>query len=123
MGGTYESFFLPEIVELSSKPCYMVNLAAAIKEEVDVPVVTAGLIVTGKQAEGIIAEGKTDLIGLARVLCTDPEWPQKVMQGRDNEILRCDSCNACTSVVTKGKPIFRVRWPIEKQRSWRGKFA
>jgi NADPH2 dehydrogenase len=123
MGGTYESFFLPEIVEKSSKPGYMVDLAAAVKKAVDVPVITAGLIVTGELAERIVEEGKADLIGLARVLWTDPEWPRKVMEGRENEILQCDSCNACTKIVMKGKPAFCVRWPIEKQRAWREKFV
>jgi 2,4-dienoyl-CoA reductase (NADPH2) len=122
MGGTYESFRLPEIVEKSSKPGYMVNLAAAIKKEVDVPVIAAGLIVTGELAEQIVEEGKADLIGLARVLWTDPEWPQKVMQGRENEILRCDACNACMKILMKGKPAFCVRWSSEKQHAWREKF-
>ncbi len=121
MGGTYESFFLPEIVEKSSKPGYMVDLAAAIKKEVDVPVITAGLIVTGELAEQIVEEGKADLIGLARVLWTDPEWPLKVMQGRDNEILQCDSCNACMKIVMKDKLAVCVRWPVEKQKAWRAK--
>lgn len=123
MGGTYESFFLPEIVEKSSKPGYMVDLAAAIKKAVDVPVITAGLIVTGELAEEIVKDGKADIVGLARVLWTDPEWPQKVMQGRDNEILQCDACNACMKIVMKGKPAVCVRWPAEKQRAWREKFV
>lgn len=123
MGGTYESFFLPEIVEKSSKPGYMVDLAAAVKKEVDVPVITAGLIVMGDLAEQIVEEGKADLIGLARVLWTDPAWPQKVMQGRENEILQCDSCNACMKILMKGKPAFCVRWPVEKQSAWREKFV
>jgi len=119
MGGTYESFFLPEILEKSSKPGYMVDLAGAIKKEVDVPVIAAGLITTGELAERIVAEGKADLIGLARVLWTDPEWPQKVMQGRGNDILQCDSCNACMKMVMKGKRAFCVRWPKGKQDYWR----
>jgi 2,4-dienoyl-CoA reductase (NADPH2) len=123
MGGTYESFRLPEIVEKSSKPGYMVDLAAAIKREVDVPVITAGLIVTGELAEQIVEEGKADLVGLARVLWTDPEWPQKVMQGREDEILQCDSCNTCMKILMKGKPAFCVRWPKEKQRAWLEKFV
>lgn len=123
MGGTYESFILPEIVEMSAKPGYMVDLAAAIKNAVDVPVITAGLIVTGELAEQILAQGKADLIGLARVLWTDPAWPRKVMEGRENEILQCDSCNACTKIVMKGKPAFCVRWPIEERRAWRQKFV
>jgi 2,4-dienoyl-CoA reductase (NADPH2) len=90
---------------------------------VDVPVITAGLIVTGELAEQIVTEGRADFIGLARVLWTDPEWPLKVMDGREEEILQCDSCNACTKMVTKGKPAVCVRWPIDQQRAWREKFV
>jgi NADPH2 dehydrogenase len=122
MGGTYESFRLPEIVEKSSKPGYMADLAAAIKKQVDLPVIAAGLIATGALAEEIVERGKADLIGLARVLWADPEWPQKVMQGREDEILQCDACNACMKTLMKGKPAFCVRWSIEKQRAWREKF-
>ncbi|MCX5873881.1 MAG: NADH:flavin oxidoreductase [Deltaproteobacteria bacterium] len=122
MGGTYESFFLPDILEKSAKPGYMVDLAATIKKEVDVPVIAAGLINNGELAERIVTQGKADLIGLARVLWTDPEWPQKVIQGRENDILQCDSCNACTKLVMKGKPAFCARWPVDKQKFWRAKF-
>lgn len=123
MGGTYESFFLPEIIERSQNKGYMVDLAAAVKEKVDVPVITAGRIDTGEVAEQIIASGKADLIGLARVLWTDPKWPQKVKEGKENEILHCDpECDTCTQLVIKGKPAFCVRWPHEKMRVWKEKF-
>jgi NADPH2 dehydrogenase len=123
MGGTYESFFLPEIIERSKNKGYMVDLAAAVKAKVDVPVITAGRIDTGEVAEHIIASGKADLIGLARVLWTDPKWPEKVEQGRENEILHCDpECDTCTQLVMKGKPAFCVRWPHEKMRVWKEKF-
>ena len=123
MGGTYESFFLPEIIERSKKKGYMVDLAAAVKKGVDVPVITAGRIDTGELAEQIISSGKADLIGLARVLWTDPKWPEKVEQGRENEILHCDpECDTCTQLVVKGKPAFCVRWPHEKMRTWKEKF-
>lgn len=123
MGGTYESFFLPDIVEKSCQPGYMVDLAAAVKKVVDVPVITAGLLVTPELAERIIIEERADLIGLARVLWTDPQWPRKAMEGRANEIVECDACNSCMKIVLKGKPAFCVRWPQEQQRAWRDKFV
>jgi NADPH2 dehydrogenase len=123
MGGTYESFFLPEIIEKSKNKGYMVDLAEHVKTQVDVPVVTAGRIDTGEVAEHILASGKADVIGLARVLWTDPKWPEKVEQGRENEILHCDpECDTCTQLVMKGKPAFCVRWPHEKMRVWKDKF-
>lgn len=124
MGGTYESFFLPEIIEKSKNKGYMVDLAEEIKKEVDVPIITAGRVDTGEVAEHIIASGKADLIGLARVLWTDPKWPEKVEQGKESDILHCDpECDTCMQLVMKGKPAFCVRWPHEKMRVWKDKFV
>jgi NADPH2 dehydrogenase len=124
MGGTYESFFLPPIVERSKKEGYMLDLAAEIRSVVDVPVIAAGRLATGALAEQAIAEGKTDLIGLARVLWTDPQWPQKVMDGREEEILHCnpDCGDACMQMVMRGRPAICVAWPEEKMKVWKAKF-
>jgi 2,4-dienoyl-CoA reductase (NADPH2) len=124
MGGTYESFFLPEVIEKSKHKGYMVDLAAAIKQEVNVPIITAGRIDTGELAERIIEQGQADLLGLARVLWADPQWPEKVKQGREDEILHCDpECDTCMQLVMKGKPAFCVRWPHDKMRTWKEKFT
>ena len=42
--------------------------------------------------EQILAEGKTDLVGLARQLLADPYWPVKAQYGRVRQIRRCISC-------------------------------
>jgi NADPH2 dehydrogenase len=125
MGGTYESFFLPEIIPKSKEPGYMVDLAAAVKKVVDVPVVTAGRIATGTLAEETLSLGKADLIGLARVLWADPEWPTKVRDGREDEILRCnpEGEETCTKLVTRGKAAFCVQWPRGKIQAWKAKFV
>jgi 2,4-dienoyl-CoA reductase (NADPH2) len=62
MGGTYESFFLPETIKRSCKPGYMVPLASAIKKVVRVPVIAAGRISTPGLAESILKKQKADLI-------------------------------------------------------------
>lgn len=121
MGGTYESFFLPHILEQTCKNGYMVHLAAAVKKAVGIPVIAAGRIATGALAEQILEESQADLIGLARVLWADPEWPQKVKDGKEGAIVHCDpDCgDTCTKLVTKGKPAFCVRWPHEKMKAWK----
>ncbi|MBP6941453.1 MAG: NADH:flavin oxidoreductase [Syntrophorhabdaceae bacterium] len=121
MGGTYESFPLPDIVSRSKEEGYMVYLAAAVKEEVRIPVITAGRISTGALAESILEEKKADLIGLARVLWADPEWPEKVRQGRENEVIRCDpACgDACMKLIMKRRPAFCARWPHDKMQAWK----
>jgi 2,4-dienoyl-CoA reductase (NADPH2) len=125
MGGTYESFGLPEIVQRSAQPGYMVDLAAAVKKGVAIPVIAAGRISTGRLAEDVLTNGQADLIGLARVLWADPEWPQKVREGREEEIIQCDqTCGeTCMQLVMKGKPAFCVRWPHEKMRRFKEKYV
>lgn len=125
MGGTYESFFLPEIAEKSKQEGYMLNLAAEVRAKADVPIIAAGRLATGSFADRAISEGKTDLIGLARVLWADPEWPKKVYEGRDADIIHCspDCGDACTQMVMKGRPAFCVAWPAEKMKRWKAKFV
>lgn len=123
MGGTYESFFLPDIVKRSKKQGYMLDLAAAVKQAVDIPVISAGRFATGQVAEQAVADGNTDLIGLARVLWADPEWPKKVREGKEDQIIHCDpECeDACIQMVMRKKPAFCVNWPPEKMKEWKAK--
>jgi len=123
MGGTYESFYLPEVVKKSKKPGYMVSLAAAVKKNVKVPVIAAGRISTPSRAESILKAGKADLVGLARVLWVDPQWPQKARNGQARGILFCSpKCDACMQLVMQGKPAFCPRWSKEKRSVYRELF-
>ncbi|KAG7099587.1 hypothetical protein E1B28_001417 [Marasmius oreades] len=56
-------------------PGYQVPFAAAIKKaHPDLSVGSVGFITEGKQAEGYLREGKTDVVFLARALMRDPHW-------------------------------------------------
>lgn len=122
MGGTYESFFLPDRKKQEQRQGYMADLAAAVKSAVPIPVIAAGRIQEPAYAETLIAEGKTDLIGLARVLLSDPQWPIKAREGRAAEIIACEpTCSLCYQRVMKGKPVACSQWPKEKREKVEGK--
>ena len=53
---------------------YQVPFATAIKKAVDIPVMAVGLITEAEQAEGIIVEGRADMIAIARAFMDDPRW-------------------------------------------------
>ncbi len=53
---------------------FNVAFAEKVKREVGVPTRAVGLIATPKQAESIIAEGKADMVALARAFLDDPHW-------------------------------------------------
>jgi NADPH2 dehydrogenase len=121
MGGTYESYFLPEIVKKSQSAGYMVSLAAVIKKNVNIPVIAAGRISTPLKAESILREKKADLIGLARMLWVDPAWPKKARKGEDQSIIKCSpKCDACFQMVMMGKPAVCPRWSKERRAVYRG---
>ena len=42
-----------------------------------------------------IAAGKYDIQAMGRQLFIDPEYPNKVIEGREKDIIRCKRCNTC----------------------------
>jgi len=70
-----------------------------------VPVAALGRITAPAEAEGILARGEADLIALGRALTTDPAWPLKSAQGREQEIRYCVSCNTCWGQIVAGSPL------------------
>ncbi len=55
-------------------PGYQVPFAEAIKAATGLPTIAVGLITEAAQAEAIIAEGKADMVALARAMLYDPRW-------------------------------------------------
>jgi 2,4-dienoyl-CoA reductase-like NADH-dependent reductase (Old Yellow Enzyme family) len=63
------------------EPGYQVGFAETVKRAVpNLPVIAVGMIAGACQAEAILAEGKADLIGLARALLDDPRWPHHAVE-------------------------------------------
>jgi len=71
-----------------------VPLAAAIKEVVSVPVICPN-IHSPALAEQVIRDGTADMVSMCRAHLADPEWPNKVREGREGEIQGCLLCNSC----------------------------
>jgi len=63
-----------------------------------VPVVATGKIRTPELAERILREGRADLIGMARQLLADPDWPIKVREGRTETVVPCVYNNVCKAL-------------------------
>ncbi|MFE6223165.1 FAD-dependent oxidoreductase [Streptomyces sp. NPDC057854] len=64
--------------------------------EVSVPLVTSNRINTPEVAEAILADGRADLVSLARPFLADPAFVNKAAAGRAETINTCIGCNqAC----------------------------
>jgi len=55
-------------------PGYNAPLAEKVRREAGITARTVGLIASPKQAEALVAEGKADLIALARAMLDNPHW-------------------------------------------------
>jgi len=89
-------------VPMEEPPGCFVYLASAVKEVVDIPVVTVGMICEPNLAEEVIRNRHADIVALGRVLLADPEWPNKVKYGKLDEIRRCIHCNqGCVDHITE----------------------
>jgi 2,4-dienoyl-CoA reductase (NADPH2) len=84
---------------------FSVPLGTAIKETVSVPVFVAGRL-DPELGEEILREGKLDFIGMTRRLLADPDLPNKVAEGRMEDIAPCSGCLYCWHErAYLGKPI------------------
>jgi 2,4-dienoyl-CoA reductase-like NADH-dependent reductase (Old Yellow Enzyme family) len=72
------------------------------------PVVGAGRIDTYEVAEGALQRGEIDLVGMARGLLADPDWPRKVREGRPFHA--CKYNNVCEALDRKHLPVRCQLW-------------
>ena len=93
--GTYQRTFGRTHPSMFTEHGVNVYLAAEIKKHISKPVATLGGLNDPAQMEEIIASGKADIVYMARALLADPFLPRKVMEGHDDEIVRCLRCFTC----------------------------
>jgi 2,4-dienoyl-CoA reductase-like NADH-dependent reductase (Old Yellow Enzyme family)/thioredoxin reductase len=79
-------------------PGYLAPLAREIKKTVNVPVIAVGRI-SPEMGERILRRGQADLIAMGRPLLADPDLPQKLMEGRADEVRKCIYCYTCVHQI------------------------
>ena len=78
--------------------CALIDVAAAIKEVVSIPVGPVGSMdprLTPAVIEEYLSQGKIDFIAVNRALIADPSLPNKLKEGRADEITPCNKCCTC----------------------------
>ena len=78
---------------------YNVHYAERFRKELKVPITTVGSISDMQMADDIIAEGKADIVAMARAILADPEIVNHARHGKTEDTrpcLRCFTCNKLT---------------------------
>ncbi|MDD3167837.1 MAG: FAD-dependent oxidoreductase [Eubacteriales bacterium] len=78
----------------------MIHLAAAVKKAVSIPVI-AVCGISPEMGEEILEGNNADFIAIGRQTIADPDYPNKIKEGKANEIRRCLRCNECLGDVMR----------------------
>ena len=116
--GKYLSSHYPELIHYPEPPKPLgemldgsrhgaggyVPVTAAIKKAVSIPVIAVGRL-DPELGEKILQEGKADFIGFTKRLLADPELPNKIAEGRLEDIAPCTACECCISFRVYREPV------------------
>lgn len=61
-------------IKVPVAPGFQVPHAEAIKKATGLPVMAVGMITQARQAEAVVAEGRADMVAIARAFLDDPHW-------------------------------------------------
>jgi NADPH-dependent 2,4-dienoyl-CoA reductase/sulfur reductase-like enzyme len=103
-GGVYGSTELTIPSMYTPQGCF-IHLAEAVKQVVNVPVITVGRIKDPAMANAAIRDGKADMVALGRSIIADPEYPNKAQSGNAALIRPCvGCCLGCIHAVLAKEP-------------------
>ena len=92
-----------------------------VKKVTSKPVVAVGRITSPDLMVSMVKKGVVDFIGAARPSIADPFIPNKIKEGRIEEIRECIGCNVCVSADNLSVPIRCTQNPTmgeEWRRGW-----
>lgn len=104
-----------------SQEGYQEQYIANVKKLTSKPVVGVGRYTSPDAMVSVIKRGVMDLIGAARPSIADPFLPNKIEQGRFDEIRECIGCNICVTGDNLCVPIRCTQNPTvgeEWRRGW-----
>jgi 2,4-dienoyl-CoA reductase-like NADH-dependent reductase (Old Yellow Enzyme family)/thioredoxin reductase len=90
--GVQERVFY-NIQPLYSPKAAIFHLAERVREKVTIPVIGVGRINDPLLIERLFAQGKVDMISLARQSLADPDLPNKMREGNYDEVRKCIACD------------------------------
>ncbi len=100
---------------------YQERYISFVKKLTSKPVVGVGRYTSPDTMVRLISKGVMDLIGAARPSIADPFLPQKIEQGREDDIRECIGCNICVASDNTSTPIRCTQNPTmgeEWRKGW-----
>lgn len=100
--GCYEAWY-KAISTVYAAHGHQLPVVEAVKKTVKKPVLGQGKMFDPEDASRAVAEERLDYVVLAHQMLADPQWPNKVQEGRLDDIVPCLGCNECLLAGFSGK--------------------
>jgi 2,4-dienoyl-CoA reductase-like NADH-dependent reductase (Old Yellow Enzyme family) len=94
-------------IKSPEKQSYFLEFAEKLK--LDIPLILVGGNRDIERLEEIMGQGKVDFFALCRPLISEPDLPQRWLEGRGSSGADCISCNAC---------IYDMWTHLEEKKPW-----
>ena len=104
-----------------SEEGFQLDYVDFVKSITNKPVVGVGRFTSPDKMVSLVKKGVLDLIGAARPSIADPFLPNKIRQGRVEDIRECIGCNVCVGSDAYGIPLRCTQNPTiaeEWRRNW-----
>ena len=101
-----------------SEEGFQLEFTDFVKPLTSKPVVGVGRFTSPDFMASLIRKGRLDLIGAARPSIADPFLPNKIRDGRTEDIRECIGCNICVSMDSYGVPVRCTQNPTISEE-WR----
>ena len=94
--------FIPEKLQIAAKfkEGYFLPQAAAIKNNVSIPIISVGGLRRREMMEQALLKGQADLIALSRPFIRQPNLVKQLEKSPNADPVSCSNCNRCTWEIT-----------------------
>lgn len=94
---------IPTIASVVPRAAFR-SITAAVKQQINIPIVACNRINTPEVAEAILKNGEADMVSMARPFLADSHFVEKAQKDAAHTINTCIACNqACLDPIFKGK--------------------
>lgn len=99
------------IPPMSTPAAPHLEFAGQIKQKLSVPVMHSARIADVATARYAISEGLLDLVGMTRALMADPELPNKVRDGKADQVRPCVGASMCIDGIYQSGAAYCIHNP------------
>lgn len=102
---TWHESAVPTIATMVPRAAFT-GVTGRLRKELSIPCITSNRINMPDVAEQVLADGKADIVSMARPMLADADLINKAFEGREDEINTCIGCNqACLDHGFEGKEV------------------